>query len=161
MTPKELSRMNEAALASIAADYGVAVSADSMTKKQMIDLIIPAIERQSRIEAEENEENEDLILAEPVPEAPKKVEKTDKSKRYKIIIHDQEGPDNTPFVKVSVQGVMTTIPRNTEVVVGHAIKHVLDNATMTLFQFERGPDGTQRVVERNVRRFPFSVVDVL
>jgi hypothetical protein len=150
--------MNEAALAAIAADYGVAVSADSMTKKQMIDLIIPAIERQSRLEAEENEENEDPILAEPIPEAPKKVAAP---RRYKIIIHDQEGPDNTPFVKVSVQGVMTTIPRNTEVVVSHAIKHVLDNCEMTLFQFERGPDGSQRVVERNVRRFPFSVVDVL
>lgn len=158
MTPKELSRMNEAALAAIAADYGVAVSADSMTKKQMIDLIIPAIERQSRIEVGENEENEDPILAAPIPEAPKKVEAP---KRYKIIIHDQEGPDNTPFVKVSVQGVMTTIPRNTEVEISHAIKHVLDNAEMTLFQFERGPDGAQRVVERNVRRFPYSVVDVL
>lgn len=152
MTKSELNKMNEAALAELAERLGLEVNPGTATKKFLIESIETKLAEQSRVEEEDNEENEELVLEEGVTPQPKKPAAP---KRYKIMIHAQES-DPSPFIKVSINGKMYQIYRDQEVVVPEEVKHVLDNAVMTVFQRVGNV-----MEERNVRRYPFSVLEVL
>jgi phosphotransferase system IIB component len=139
-----LKKLNEAALAEIARGLELSIDPTKMSKAELI----AAIEKveQPHEEIEENQENE--------APAPKRVKR--EPKRYKIIVHNQEGVDNTPFIKVGVNGVMYQITREKEVIVNEGVKHVLDTAIMTVFRQEG-----RQMVAQDVRRFPYTVLEVL
>jgi hypothetical protein len=79
--------------------------------------------------------------------------------KVKIIVHNQEGVEATAFVKVQVNGVMFAIPREQAVVVPQPVVEALRNAVKT--EHIPGDDGRGNVVlvERETRRFPFTVLE--
>lgn len=91
----------------------------------------------------------------PQPVAPKAKNKSvvpgsDAQKRVKIIIGEGDAQDD-PFVFVQVNGVAYKIMRGEEVSVPEAVKHVLDNAIVTVSV--KGSDGKMR--PRKQMRFPY------
>ncbi len=147
MSVKPLSQMSESALVKMAEELGIEVNAATTSKKLLIALIEDKQGGQSRVEDPDNGENEESV----VEEAPAK--KVRKTKHFKIIVHAQEGNDNTPFIKVGVQGVMYQINRDEEVVVNEYVLHVLENCVMTVPQ-----KVGDKTVQRDIRRFPFSIL---
>ena len=79
--------------------------------------------------------------------------------KVKIIVHNQEGVEATSFVKVQVNGVMFAIPREQVVLVPQPVVDDLKNAVKT--EYIPGDDGRGNVVlvERETRRFPFTVLE--
>lgn len=170
-TKQQLTSMTEAKLAELATDMGLELNTAEMPKKTVVAEILKAQEEDAlsaspepQIEDEAEDEVEDDEEEEEEEEAPKpkaaKAKKPEQARKYKIIIHNQDGVNNTPFVKVGVNGKIYTIPREKEVVIPYDVKHVLDSATETHYETEvSGRD--KRSVERQVRRFPMSVLEVL
>lgn len=143
-TKESLSTATEKELASIAKSLGILLQPDSTLKSEYITEIL----------AHSEDASEDTVIevAPPKPRAKAKPEATAPTK-MRILINNQDGVDSSPFVKVCVNGEMTTIPRDIEAVVGIEVVHVLENAVITRFVQEGG-----QLVEKSARRFPFSVL---
>lgn len=155
MTKAELNRKTETELATIAADMGLTLNADTMSKVAMVSQILTQQELLAGLEPVDAGEPADEFEDEPTEVlAPTTGRTRAKAKKYRIVVHNQEGPDNTPFITVGVNGTVWQINRDAEVVVPEEVKHVLENAVVT--RFEPGPDNT--LVAKDARRFPFSVL---
>jgi hypothetical protein len=76
-----------------------------------------------------------------------------KEKRVRIIVSNQEGVEQTPFVKVQVNGDMFVLPREIEVAVPESVVEVLNNAVVTRLVQSNGD-----WIEQKARRFPFTVL---
>jgi hypothetical protein len=95
-----------------------------------------------------------------VPEIPKatrapksSIPASTKEKRVRIIVGEGDAQDN-PFVFVQVNGVGYQIMRGEEVSVPMSVKHVLDNAIVTVMV--RGADKKMR--PRRQMRFPYATL---
>lgn len=135
-TRKQLEAKQELELQSIGrAEFQLDLDPDVTPKAMMVDAILDA----------------QAVMPVSTPTAsPEKP----KAKKFRIIIHNQEGVDNTPFVPVSINGYVYTIPRETEVAVPEDVVSVLEQAEQTLPEL----DATGRMVGvKTVKRFPFSV----
>jgi len=137
-TAKELKNLSETQLAAVADDLGLQLVAENTSKATFIAEIIEA-----------QEDDAEVVVGEPVDEPV--VAK--KSKKFRIIVSNQEGVEQTEFVKVQVDGVMYTLPREIEVVVPEIVVEVLSNAVVTRYTQEG-----DKMVERKARRFPFQVL---
>ena len=141
---KELSSKTEKELAAIAEDLGLVLNAESTGKNGYILEIIQA-----------QEEDTETSIPTPVAKLP-----TDDAsdlppavKKFRIVMANQEGPEETRFVKVQVNQEMFAIPREVEVVVPDYVIEVLNNAIVTRL-VQEGSD----FVERKAKRFPFSIL---
>lgn len=144
MTREELELKPESELVEIAEQLGLSVNPDAATVASLVDAI----------EAE-------LDAGAALPSAPKRAKKSTsvatpaapKATRKRIIVHNQEGVDASPFVKVQVNGVMFTLPREIEVSVPIEVINVLNDAVVTRLEQQGNV-----LVERHARRFPFTVL---
>ena len=138
-TKDDLNKKKEPELATIAEELGLQLVAENTSKSTYVTEILRAQE-------------EDAI--EIVPDIdPRAEEVVVPEKKFRITISNQDGVENTPFVKVGVNGQMFAIPRETEVVVPASVIDVLNNAVVTRFVQEG-----RELVERKARRFPFTVL---
>jgi len=137
-TAKELKTLSETQLAAVAEDLGLQLVAENTSKSTFIAEIIEAQEDDAGVVVDE-------LIAEPVV--------VKKPKKFRILVSNQEGVEQTEFVKVQVDGVMYTLPREVEVVVPEIVVEVLNNAVVTRYAQEGG-----LMVERKARRFPFQVL---
>lgn len=151
-TKQALSGKTEAALAELAMDLGLELDTAKMAKKDVIEAILKAEadDAYSAGVTVETTEDDEVIAKETKR----------RNSKYKVILHNQEGVNNTPFVKVGVNGILTAIPREVEVVISHEIKHVLDSAVESHYD-QTTVNGVKVVAERLVRRFPYTLVEVM
>lgn len=144
-TAKELKNLSEDQLAEVAGDLGLQLNADNTSKATFINEII---------EAQEDDDAAGVaIIGELVDEPIDEPVVVKKVKKFRIIVSNQEGVEQTEFVKVQVDGVMYTLPREIEVVVPEIVVEVLNNAVVTRYTQEG-----DKMVERKARRFPFQVL---
>lgn len=137
----KLIQLTESQLEAKATEIGAAFAPGALSKKQLIDLIenfVPG-------EVEEPE------VEEPEPEV---VEDPSRKWRYKIVVHNQDGVENTPFIKVGVNGRFIQIMREQECVIDSDYMHALNNAVI-----EMPAHGDQPA--RKTARFPVSVLEVI
>ena len=140
---KELSTKTEKELAAIAEELGLALNAESTSKN---DYILEIIQAQEEDAVDAAEPIATIVTNDPTS-LPAKV------KKFRIIMSNQEGPEETRFVKVQVNQEMFAIPREVEVVVPDYVVEVLNNAIVTRY-VQEGLD----LVERKAKRFPFSIL---
>jgi len=150
---KELKDKSEPELAAIAEELGLQLNAESTGKNTFIMEIIQAQEEDAAASVVEpyvaiTEAAIDLTKPEVVI-IPRKV----KEKRVRIIVSNQEGVEQTPFVKVQVNGDMFVLPREIEVAVPESVVEVLNNAVVTRLVKSNGD-----WIEQKARRFPFTVL---
>lgn len=138
-TKESLSTASEQELAAIAKSLGLSLQPDSTLKSEYITEILA------------HSQDDTVIEVTPAKVKSKAVEKA--PGKVRIVINNQDGVDSTPFVKVCVNGEMTVIPRDIEVIVGAEVVHVLENAVVTRSVSENG-----KMVDKSARRFPFSVL---
>lgn len=139
-TKEELDKATESKLADLAkAEFGIDAT-PNMTKADLVAAILQAQEDDAAPEGFEEAE------AEEVPQAP--------LKKYRLIVHNQEGVDSSPFLKVGVNGTHFQIAREKEVVVPEPVIDVLKNAVIEKFE----PVAGGGVEITQVRRIPFSVL---
>lgn len=141
-TKEELDKKTESKLVDLAkAEFGID-AAPNMTKADIVAAILQAQEDDAAPAGFEEAELE----AEEAPRAP--------AKKYRLIVHNQEGVDSSPFLKVGINGNHYQITREKEVVVPESVIAVLKDAVIEKFEpvAGGGVDITQ------VRRIPFSVL---
>lgn len=151
MITKKLTSLTEAKLEEALAAKGVEFESGALTKQELID----------RLEAADAEP-EPVLEPAPEPEPAEELEaamreaydRVAKPKRYRVVIHNQEGVDNTPFVKVGVNGRMIQINREEPVVIDESYMEALRHAVV---EMPAMPDAPARVTQR----FPFSVLGTL
>lgn len=78
---------------------------------------------------------------------------TETEPRWRMTVHGQEGVENTPFIKVQVNGRTAQIKRNQEVVVPNWVKTALEDAIASI----PVKDDEGNTHWQDVRRFPFTV----
>jgi hypothetical protein len=142
-TTKELKGKNEAELGAIAEDLGLQLNVESMNKNDIITEIVQAYE-------EDKSDVVDEIVVSTVEVLPEVVQA---EKKFRIIISNQEGVDQSDFVKVQPNGVMYAIPRDVEVVVPESVINVLKDAVVLRYTQEG-----ENWVERRGKRFPYTVL---
>jgi hypothetical protein len=138
-TAKELKNLSEDQLAEVAGDLGLQLNADNTSKATFIAEIIEAQEDDAEVVGIDEPIDEPVVVKKP--------------KKFRILVSNQEGVEQTEFVKVQVDGVMYALPREVEVVVPEIVVEVLNNAVVTRYAQEGG-----LMVERKARRFPFQVL---
>lgn len=146
-TAKELKHKTEPELAAIAEELGLLLNADVVGKNGFITEILQA--------QEEDLEGSETVIEGELMDAAVDVEPPPtkkKARRVKIIVSNQDGPEQTRFVKVQVNGEMFTLPREIEVTVPEYVVEVLNNAVITRIVQEDG-----EWVERKARRFPYHI----
>jgi NifU-like protein involved in Fe-S cluster formation len=74
--------------------------------------------------------------------------------KVKIEIHEAEGDGGKEDVTVQINGYAYKIHRGEEVIVPVEVLHVLENATMTLYENKAGGGHA----ERRVKRYAYSVL---
>lgn len=165
MTKDQLKKMDKDGLVSLAqSSFGVTLEND-VSKDEMIDEILNLFDRKATGDVEPvvylEEEDElgyeegpsaDDVAAYKASLAAAADQKGLNDKKYRLTIHEQEGPNGRDAVKVSVNGYASVIKRNEEVIVPERVINVLKNAVKT--EYEPNDDG-KGVVERRVRRFNF------
>jgi hypothetical protein len=139
-TTKTLASKTDAELASIAEELGLQVDVDTATKNGLISTILSA-------------QDSEVAISEIIP-AKTSTTKVDKKAFARIVMANQEGVENTPFVKVQVNGTMYALPREVEVVVPASVVGVLNHAVATTYH----PDDRGIFQSRQTRRFPFQVL---
>ena len=147
LTIKELKSKSDAELSVIAEELGLQLNAENTTKNDFITEIIQALEEDKAVALADA--IDDIL---PVVEEPKVV-KANIIRKFRLILSNQEGVENTKFVKVQVNGEMFAIPRETEVVVPESVVGVLNNAVATYFRQEG-----DALVPFKARRFPFQIL---
>lgn len=143
-TKEELNKKKDPELAAIAEELGLLLVPENTGKATYIKEILQAQEEDAAVAVEIIPDVDPLLVVEEAPV---------KEKRFRISVSNQEGVENTAFVKVGVNGQMYTIPRETEVIVPASVVEVLNNAIVTRF-IQEG----RNLVEQKARRFPFSVL---
>ncbi len=146
---KELKDKSEPELAAIADELGLQLNAESTGKNTFIMEIIQAQEEDAAAHPPEAREAVIDLTKPEVVATPRKI----KEKRIRIIVSNQEGVEQTPFVKVQVNGEMFILPREVEVAVPDYVVEVLNNAVVTRL-VQSGGDW----VDQKARRFPFTVL---
>ena len=144
---KELKDKSEPELAAIAEELGLQLNAESTGKNTFIMEIIQAQEEDAAAQADEPPE-EVVNLTKPTANTRER-----KEKKVRLIVSNQEGVEQTPFVKVQVNGYMYVLPRETEVVVPESVVGVLKNAVVTRLVQSNGD-----WIEQTARRFPYTVL---
>ena len=143
----ELKIKSETELAEIAEELGLQLNATKTNKNDYIFAILDVQESDAAIAAE-------LLAQEAIVEEVEEVEETPKAaKRIRIIVANQEGPEQTAFVKVQVNGEMFAIPREVEVSVPSYVVEVLEHAIVT-----RYTQVGDEMIEQKARRFPFQIL---
>lgn len=100
----------------------------------------------------EDSDDEDFSIAEEEAAG-------EKAERVRIKIHAGPGPDGNDDVKVSVNGKMFQIKRDTEVNVPQGVLSVLRDAVTTVTQLNGTyEDGSMKYTERQVPRFAVEVI---
>lgn len=141
-TKTQLNSASESDLVKIAEEFGLVVNRDTTPKVQIIDAILTA----QKAEAKEEVVIEAApAVKEPVPQS--------EQKKFRIILHNQDGVDASKFVKVQVNGIMYAIPREVEVEVPEIVVGALNDAIITRMDYENG-----KLVEKPGRRFPYTVL---
>ena len=148
MSNRNLANMTEMEVAKLAQEMGIAIAAT--TTKQELIAAITLMEKAKTSQVEST----NTVTATPVAETTTKP----KSKNYRLIVQNQEGVDNTPYIVVGVNGKVWQIPRDTEVTVPESVVNTLREAVMTLLEQQRDEQGRNIVVERKAPRFPFHVL---
>lgn len=157
---KPLTKLSEAELEQKAAELGVDFTPGALNKRQLISLIEAIPEPVEEVEDREELEAAPAIVfaddPEPAPEPKAKRAKKDDPKtwRYRIVVHNQEGVENTPFVKVGVNGRLIQINREQEVEIGADYMEALNNAVIEMPAIGDNP-------ARKTMRFPVSVIEVI
>ena len=143
LTRKDLAKKTESELLSLAtaSDIDVPAGAD---KDEIIDLVL-AVDASSHAE--------DVIIASDPAKVKAKTSVPSGPKKYRVIVHNQDGVDSSKFISVQVNGYLNTIPREVEVVLSEEYVHVLENAVVDRHMYEDG-----RLVIKPARRFPFTVL---
>lgn len=87
------------------------------------------------------------------------IEKIRTASKRIVLIHSQEGPGGDQSVFVAVNGMGYNIPRNIPVPLPEPVIAALDNAVEIHYSREQldGKDSFGPVIERKVRRFPYSI----
>lgn len=86
------------------------------------------------------------------------VEDVKSAKHIKILLHNQDGETGDQAVFVAAQGIGYSIPREKIVSVPEPILAALEDAVETkYYREEKDGQSFGPVLERTVRRFPFSV----
>jgi len=134
----ELSSKTEKDLQKILEDLDVEIDINKATKPDLIFAILDAQAIQF------TEDAEAFNVEEPVAA---------KVKRYQTIVSNQEGVEQTDFVKVQVNGNVFVIPREVEVSLPDYVVEVLTNAIITRF-VQVG----EELIEQKSRRFPFQIL---
>jgi hypothetical protein len=151
-TQDELINLSEGELAAIAGELGFDYNPDSSTKAEMIASIL----------AEQGEEVVVAVAPAPKKRAPAKkaadpvVEgkpTAAKERRFKILVHNQDGVDASKFVKVQANGIMYAIPRETEVEVPEIVMNILNDSVIDRLYYENG-----ELITKSGRRFPYTVL---
>lgn len=145
MSNRNLAGMTEMELAKMAQEMNIEVSPNA-TKQELIASI-------TLMEKAKTSQVESMSTA-----ATTTATKVDKPKKYRLIVQNQEGVDNTPYIVVGVNGKVWQIPRDTEVTVPEEVINTLREAVMTLLEQQRDEQGRNIVVERKAPRFPFHVL---
>jgi hypothetical protein len=135
----DLNSKTEKDLQKILTELDVEFDENKATKS---DLIFSILDAQAIQHTELMEEIETAPIAKPT-----------KAKRFQIILSNQEGVEQTPFVKVQVNGEMFAIPREVEVSVPDYVIEVLEHAIVT-----RYAQVGDEMIEQKSRRFPFQIL---
>ena len=135
----DLNSKTEKDLQKILTELDVEFDENKATKS---DLIFSILDAQAIQHTELMEEIETAPIAKPA-----------KAKRFQIILSNQEGVEQTPFVKVQVNGEMFAIPREVEVSVPNYVIEVLEHAIVT-----RYAQVGDEMIEQKSRRFPFQIL---
>ena len=81
------------------------------------------------------------------------------ARKVRIIMHNQEGNNGDQAVFVACNGMGYSIPRETPVIVPEPILKALEDAVETkYYREEQNGQFVGPMLERHVRRFPFSVL---
>lgn len=142
LTKKDLAKKTESELLELAtaADIDIPVGTN---KDALIDLLL-ATDNAGEVTIQSAPDKAALKHKASVPSGPKK---------YRIIVHNQDGVDSSKFISVQVNGNLNTIPREVEVVLSEEYVHVLENAVVDRHMYEDG-----KLVIKPARRFPFTVL---
>lgn len=147
-TEQQLNKLTESAVAKILeTEFRLQVPA-AATKAEMVQAVLAA-------QAEESQDSAIPAVIPPSPPIWTTSTVSSPNRRLRLIVHNQEGVENTPFVKVGVNGVMYQLPREKELEVPEAVVNVLRDAVID--KFEPGADGSGTQLTK-VRRFPFTVL---
>lgn len=145
----DLKLKTEAELVELGKELNLELNPEAQTKSAMIASILSLSEV-----ADEVAEEPSIVEAPEVNEAPAPPVALEKApKRFRILMHNQEGTDSSPFVKVQVNGVMYTLPREVEVIVPPEVVGVLNDAIITRSVQENGV-----MVDKSARRFPYTIL---
>lgn len=150
---KELKDKSEPELAAIADELGLQLNAESTGKNTFIMEILQAQEEDALAHAAEPPEVPEVPAGVIIPGGSNASLLKTKEKRIRIIVSNQEGVEQTPFVKVQVNGEMFAIPREIEVPVPDYVVEVLNNAVVTRLVQAGG-----EWVEQKAKRFPFTIL---
>jgi hypothetical protein len=141
---QDLLKMSEKQLAELVKKHKADVDVATATKME----VIQALEKVMPVEVVAEEEEIEV----PAPKATK-AEAPKAPAKVRIIVHNQDGVENTPFVKVCANGNMYALPRETECVVPQIVINVLRDAVVTRDEFVG-----ENVIQRNAPRFPFTIL---
>lgn len=134
---KDLLDKSELELVAIAKQLGIEDKLEDKPKSYIIDVILANSTKDSKSKKQVSKDFEST------------------SKKYKLVIHSQEGIYDTPFVAVGVNGYVYQIPRDVEVEVPKEVIDILKEANYPVPIVNS--DGVT-VGEKMARRFPFSVL---
>jgi hypothetical protein len=142
-TESQLSAKTEKQLREILLkEFPLVVVGDMATKQELIDSIL------------DQQPMADSPSVEETPADPNAEFVLPTEKRWRLTVHGQEGVENTPFIKVQVNGRVVQINRNVEVEVPDWVKTALEDAIATISR--QDPD-TGVMTYMDVRRFPFTI----
>lgn len=121
-TESQLKGKTEKALRQILEkEYPNVAAPDEMaTHAELVELILDHQPADAAGEPEQTSEEAEVV------------EDGRKPRKWRITVHAQEGVEKSEFIKVQPNGVMYQIKRNAEAIVPDEVKHVLDNAVMSV-----------------------------
>ena len=145
-TETGLKRMTEAKLIMLTREYGGDFQpGDDFDKDAAVQFVLKAQAKNSP------EAKAEASIPEPEPKAEER-----KPGRYRILIMSSEQDDGKAPVPVGVQGRVTSIPRDKEVVVSAAVYEVLKNAIQTDNNLDKK---TMELHSTSRMRHPVQVLD--
>lgn len=83
--------------------------------------------------------------------------KRNDGKYFKVMLHEQEGSNNSSYVFLAANGLSLYIPRNMEVIIPESHVEVLKNAVLIKTEAVRQSDNTYRYFDKPVQRYAYTV----